>query len=178
MDKVVAFSSFSIMKKPYGDPVVAGFEALTPPVFKLAESAEGFIARAKETDDLEHLGNFERNWGKWGEFAVPDYYDGGFVRAEETRAGTLSIWEDIKYVYNFTYTGLHGKAFKQRYKWFKKIDYPTHVIWWIERGKIPTWKESVKRYDSLHRKGPTPFAFNFLSPFDAESNPLPSFYGS
>ena len=63
MDKVIAFSSFSIMKKPDGDPVVAGFESLTPPVFQVAEQAKGFIARAKVSDNLEHLGNFERNWG-------------------------------------------------------------------------------------------------------------------
>ena len=62
MVKVIAFSSFSIIKKPYGDPVVSGFEDLTPSVFKFAESAEGFIARAKEIDDLEHLSNFERDW--------------------------------------------------------------------------------------------------------------------
>ncbi len=171
MDKVIAFSSFSIMKKPYGDPVVRGFEALTPPVFKVAEKADGFIARATEIDDLEHLGNFERDWGKWGNFAVPDYYDGGFTKAEETRAGTLSIWEDIQSVFNFTYTGLHNTAFRQRHKWFTKIDYPTHVIWWITRGETPTWEESVKRYTSLHKNGPTPLAFNFLSTFDAEGNP-------
>ena len=52
MNKVIAFSSFSILRKPYGDPVVAGFEALTRPLFKVAENAEGFIARAKESDDL------------------------------------------------------------------------------------------------------------------------------
>jgi len=176
MNKVIAFSSFSIMKKPYGDPVVAGFEALTPPVFKVAENAEGFIARAKEIDDFEHLGNFERDWGKWGKFAVPNYYDGGFTIAEETRAGTLSIWENIQSVYNFTYSGLHGRAFKQRHKWFREIDYPTHVIWWIEREEIPTWKESVKRYDSLHKRGPTSFSFNFSSPFDAQGNSLPNLY--
>jgi len=66
MDKVMAFSSFSIMKKPYGDPVVSGFESLTPSVFQVAEQARGFIARAKVTDNLEHLGNFEREWGAWG----------------------------------------------------------------------------------------------------------------
>ena len=36
MDKVIAFLSFSIMKKPYRDPVVAGFESLTPSVFQVA----------------------------------------------------------------------------------------------------------------------------------------------
>lgn len=47
MDKVIAFSSFSIMKKPYGEPVVAGFESLTPLVFQVAGQAKGFIARAR-----------------------------------------------------------------------------------------------------------------------------------
>lgn len=68
---------------------------LTRPVFKVAENAEGFIARARENDDLDHLGSFERDWGEWGEFAVPDSHDGGFSKAEETAAGTLSIWEGI-----------------------------------------------------------------------------------
>ncbi len=84
MDKVIAFSSFSIMKKPYGDPVVAGFENLTPPVFQVAEQAKGFIARAKVSDNLEHLGNFERDWGVWGAFAVLDYYDGRLTPTDET----------------------------------------------------------------------------------------------
>lgn len=84
MAYVMAFSSFSIMKKPYGDPVVAGFDALTPPVLKTPENFPGFIARAKEVDDLEHLGSFERDWGKWGKFAVPGYHDGDLpVRAKQ-----------------------------------------------------------------------------------------------
>ena len=62
MDKVMAFSSFSIMKKLYGDPVVAGFESLTPPVFQVAEQARGFIARPKVTDNLKHLDNCELDW--------------------------------------------------------------------------------------------------------------------
>ena len=66
MDKLMAFSSFSIMKKPHGDPVVAGFESLTPPVFQVAEQAKGSIARAKVIDNLEHLGNVDRDWGAWG----------------------------------------------------------------------------------------------------------------
>ena len=56
MDKVIAFSSFSIMKKPY-------VESLKLPVFQDAEHARGFIARAKVTDNLEHLGNVVRDLG-------------------------------------------------------------------------------------------------------------------
>ena len=174
MTHVVAFSSFSIMKQPYGDPVVAGFEALTPPVFAAAEDAPGFIDRAREIDDLTHLGNFERSWGEWGDFAVPDYYDGGFEIATETRAGTLSLWKDVESVFQFTYGGLHGRAFNQRHKWFRKIDYPTHVIWWIPKGEIPTWRESVKRYNHLDKNGPKAFAFNFSKTFDSSGNPAPA----
>ena len=138
MDKVIAFSSFSIMKKPYGDPVVAGFENLTPPVFQVAEQVKGFIERAKVTDNLEHLVNFERGWGAWGAYAVPDYYDGGLTSTDETHAGTLSIWEDIESVHNFTYLGLHEVAFNQCHKWFRQIDCLTHVMWWINRCETPT----------------------------------------
>ena len=91
------------MKNPYGDAVVAGFERLTLPVFRWAKRAKGFMARAKVTENHENLGNFERDWGAWGAFAVPDYYDGGLTSTDETHAGTLSIWEDIESVRNFTY---------------------------------------------------------------------------
>ncbi|MDB2514751.1 DUF3291 domain-containing protein, partial [Alphaproteobacteria bacterium] len=71
--------------------------------------------------------------------------------------------------------GLHGIAFKQRHKWFRDIDYPTHVIWWINRGETPSWKQSVARFDSLYANGPTPFAFNFQQSFDSAGNPLAGF---
>lgn len=175
MDKVIASSLFSIMKKPYGDPVVAGFESLTPPVFQVAEQARGFIVRGKVTDDVEHLGNFERDCGDWDAFAVLNYYDDGFIPAEETHAGKLSIWEDIESVHNLTYSGLHGIAFKQRHKWFREIDYPRHVILWINRGETPSWKQSVARYDSLYANWPKALAFNFQQSFDSAGNPLTGF---
>lgn len=98
-----------------------------------------------------------------------------FTPADETHAGTLSIWEDIESVHNFTYSGLHGIAFKQRHKWFRDIDYPTHVMWWINRGETPSWKQSVARFDSLYANGPTSFAFNFQHVFDSAGNPLTGF---
>ena len=111
----------------------------------------------------------------WGAFAVPDYYDGGLTSTDETHADTQSIWEDIESVHNFTYSGLHGIAFKQRHKWFRDIDYPTHVMWWINRGETPSWKQSVARFDSLYDNGPTPFAFDFQHIFDSAGNPLAGF---
>jgi len=42
---VIAFTTFAIMKAPYGNPEVQGFEDLTPAAFLQAEQSPGFIAR-------------------------------------------------------------------------------------------------------------------------------------
>src|SRR5262249_27710748 len=137
---VIAFTTFAIMKAPYGDPIVKGFEDLTPIVFTEAERSPGFIDRAKEVDEVSAelndgqlassvLSNFERDWGKWGKFAVPRFYDGGFEIATDTRAGTLSLWSDIHAVHTFVYRSLHRTALAKRHDWFRKPDLPTYSIW-------------------------------------------------
>lgn len=123
------------------------------------------------TDNLEHLGNFERDWGAWAHLLFRTI----MTVDSHLLTGTLSIWEDIESVHNFRYSGLHGIAFKQRHKWFREIDYPTHVMWWINRGETPSGKQLVARFDSLYANGPTPFAFNCQQSFDSAGNPLAGF---
>ena len=164
----VAFTTFAIMKGPYGDPQVEGFEILTPPVFNASENAEGFIARAHEIDSNDHLSNFERDWGEWGLFAVPRFYDGGFETATDTRASTLSLWQSLEAVHHFVYTGLHRHALDQRKKWFRKPQWPSYAIWWVDDTHVPTWSEACKRLELLHDNGSTPDAFNFHKMFDSE----------
>lgn len=168
----VAFTTFAIMKAPYGDPEVRGFEALTPAVFRQAENAEGFIDRAREIDDALALTNFERDWGAWGPFAVPRFYDGGHETATDTRASTISLWRSIEAVRAFAYGGLHQRALHQRKKWFREPEWPTYAIWWVADDHIPTWTEASRRLESLHDEGPTPFAFDFRTPFDERGAPL------
>lgn len=164
----LAFTTFAIMKGAYGDPVVRGFEKLTPPVFKKAEQAAGFIDRARELDDQDELTNFERDWGVWGKFAVPSFYDGGFETATDTRASTLSLWESIEAVWAFAYGGLHERALVQRHKWFRKPEWPSYAMWWVADDHIPTWAEAVERLEYLHANGPTPRAFDFKQRFGPE----------
>jgi hypothetical protein len=168
----VAFTTFAIMKAPYGNPQVKGFEDLTPAAFLQAEHAPGFIARAVEIDDRTELTNFERDWGDWGEFKVPHFYDGGFTTDSDTRASTLSLWESIAAVRSFVYSGFHKKALEEREKWFRKPEWPTYAMWWIEPGRIPTWSEAVERLELLHDVGPTRSAFNFGKSFDASEQEL------
>ncbi|WP_197436576.1 DUF3291 domain-containing protein [Agrobacterium vitis] len=155
------------MKKPYGDPEVHGFEALTPAVFRHAENAEGFVNRAREIDDRSELTNFERDWGEWGPFTVPSFYDGGFTTATDTRASTLSLWRSIEDVKAFVYNGLHQRALAQRHKWFRTPNWPGYAMWWVEDAHIPKWSEAASRLEYLFTHGPTPFAFTFPEAFDA-----------
>lgn len=163
----IAFTTFAIMKAPYGDPQVKGFEDLTPAAFLQAEHSPGFIARAVEIDQRTELTNFERDWGAWGEFKVPRFYDGGYRTETDTRASTLSLWASIEAVRSFVYSGVHKRALKDRSEWFRQPEWPTYAMWWVDRGRVPTWSEAVERLELLHDKGPTRDAFTFGSPFDA-----------
>jgi len=170
----LAFTTFAIMKAPYGNEQVAGFEALTPSVFRRAETAEGFIDRAVELDAKHHLTNFERDWGAWGPFAVPRFYDGGHETATDTRAGTLSLWRSIEAVRDFVYNGLHQRALDQREKWFRSPEWPTFAMWWVADDETPTWSDASAKLEQLADHGPSAEVFDFRHPFDAEGNPLPS----
>jgi hypothetical protein len=167
----LAFTTFAIMKGPYGDEVVHGFEALTPAVFRHAEAAAGFVARAKETDSENGLSNFERDWGAWGRFAAPRFYGGGTTLATDSRASTLSLWTGIEAVRAFAYSGLHSRALAQREKWFRKSAWPTYAMWWVADGTIPTWAEACRRLEHLHDHGPTPHAFDFARLFGPDGAP-------
>lgn len=164
---VIAFTTFAIMKAPYGNPEVQGFEDLTPAAFLQAEQSPGFIARAVEIDDRTELTNFERDWGAWGAFKVPRFYDGGFETVSDTRASTLSLWESIAAVRAFVYSGFHKQALIGRHAWFRKPEWPTYAMWWVTPGLIPTWSDAVKRLELLHDSGPTREAFTFEHAFDA-----------
>jgi hypothetical protein len=169
---IIAFTTFAILKAPYGDLTVKGFEDLTPLVFAEAEASPGFIGRAKETDDKTHLSNFERDWGKWGKFAVPRFYDGGHVIATDTRASTLSLWSDVDAVHLFVYRNLHRNALTKREEWFRKPSWPTYAMWWVSECTIPTWAEAAARLEHVYDNGPSPIAFDFRRRFSASECPI------
>jgi hypothetical protein len=168
----LAFTTFAIMKAPYGQAEIAGFEALTPAVFRQAENSPGFIARACELDDLHHLTNFERDWGAWGKFTVPRFYDGGFESATDTRASTVSLWQSVEAVAAFAYGGLHQRGLAQRAKWFREPEWPGHAAWWVSDTHIPSWQEACGRLEHLHDQGPTPHAFNLKHAFTPDGELL------
>jgi hypothetical protein len=167
----VAFTTFAILKQPYGHPEVQEFDDRTPYVFKEAESSPGFIDRAKELNGSE-LSNFERDWGLWGRFCVPRFYTFGRETSTDQRASTLSLWKDLPSVFNFVYKGLHLEAFRKRSEWFMKPQWPTYAIWWVADDHVPQWQEACQKLEQLHDKGASPDVFDFKKPFDQYGNPV------
>ena len=167
----VAFTTFAVLKQPYGHPEVQEFDDRTPDVFSEAENSPGFIARAKEVSGSE-LSNFERDWGAWGPFCVPRFYRFGRDTHTDQRASTISLWEDLPSVFNFVYSGLHLEAFKRRSQWFMKPEWPSYAMWWVADDHVPQWQEACEKLEQLHDQGASPRVFDFKNAFDEFGNPI------
>ena len=165
----LAFTTFAVLHEPYGHERVQQFDDLTPTVFREAERSKGFIARAVDLD-ASGLSNFHCNWGRWGRFDVPRFYQLGRECSTDQRASTLSLWTDLQSVFNFAYGGLHLGALRKRSEWFKAPAWPTYACWWVGEEDIPTWSQACRKLEQLHDDGPTPHAFNFRQCFDPQGH--------
>ncbi len=150
---VIAFYTFGLLHEPPGHPRVRRFEERTDSVFERAKNAPGFI-HLVETEETD----VPRCVSAPGDFP----------------ADTLSVWQDLASVAAFAYRDLHAAALRQRRDWFRKIDLPGYVAWWIEDGQVPTWAEGATRYEYLCDHGSTPFAFDFKQPFTPAGEPASS----
>ena len=147
----IAFYTFGILCEPWGHPAIKDFEDRGASIWESAEGTPGYIGYLDAYDA-----------------------DPRFVTAETPAAITFSLWADLESVYAFAYAhqGRHAEALRHRRAWFLKGDWPTYVAWWIANDHTPTFQEAVERFEHLHDHGPSPFAFNFRTPFDADGRPV------
>lgn len=143
-----------------------GFLQMTPAVYNQAASTPGHVASARPQDDREDLSFFERDWGHWGRFVVPNYYVGGTAMGDIWEASALSLWEDLPSLYHFVYTGIHLRAVRRRASWFTRMQYPNYAMWWTRVW--PTWAEGAQRLELQHSKGECFETFTFRNLFDPE----------
>jgi hypothetical protein len=171
-DRHLAFMTFSILRAPYGNAIVQDFDDRTPGAFAEAEKTDGFIDRARPVEDVPWMTNFQKDWGRWGPFAVPRFYLGGTTAGHTYQAQTLSVWRDLRAVWMFAYRGpIHSRALRDREDWFGPQNWPIYCAWWIDAGHQATWPEACARLEHLHDHGPTPTSFTLKVPFDAEGRP-------
>lgn len=154
MDRL-AFFTIGILHAPRTDPAVAGFVERSPGTHVASERSVGFIASAKVL-------------GEWGPTVLPAFLA---PELEPHYAQTYSLWRDIESVYAFAYAGRHADGLARRAEWFRELDCPGYVAWWVPQAHRPDTLEAVERIETLHREGPSPHAFSFRKPFGPDGQP-------
>lgn len=156
----LALYTFGILKSPVTDParLMREFNESGAAVYREVGQRPGYIARAEAVDGSRGS-MFDLDWGEWGEFVVPAWYEKGRTVETTALAATLSLWTDLRSANDAIYTGLHRAALKRRHDWFEKTGHPNYVFWWVEDDVIPTWRDGVSRLEHLHAHGEAPPAF-------------------
>ena len=133
---------------PIDDPRIAGFVSQLDPVNALADSAPGFIWRLQSAS---------------GNATDIPYND------DPTIMVNVSVWESLEALRDYVYSSQHIEVFRERAKWFEKMDKPHYCLWWIPAGHIPTVAEGRKRLEHYQQHGATPYSFWFSKEFPAPS---------
>jgi hypothetical protein len=132
------------------DPVMQGFVARLDEINLLAEQSPGFIWRLQTED-----GNAT---------AVQPYADDAGILIN------LSVWADLDSLREYVFRSAHAAVMRRRREWFERFEGIYVALWWVPAGHRPSVAEAVSRIAHLEANGPTPHAFSFAEPFDAEGN--------
>ena len=157
----LALYTFGMFLKPSEDPANDDFHELNDKVMLAVDQAEGLIARSGYASDPGPE--------PWGEEVYPEFY---LEHGDGWSPATLSLWQDMESLFNFTYFDLHAAAFKRGREWFQVPKWPPLVLWWHEDQNYPTWSEGVFRHKLLHENGPSAQAFTFKKSFDRKGIPV------
>jgi heme-degrading monooxygenase HmoA len=115
---------------PIDDPQIAEFVAQLDTINQLAESSPGFIWRMQSEQ---------------GNATDIPYNDDPFM------ISNLSVWESIEDLQAFTYRSQHIRVFRDRRKWFQKMDLP-HYCLWITSEMAPRPRRSGSTSLTLRRR--------------------------
>ncbi len=131
---------------PIDDPKIAEFVAQLAPINAVADAAPGFVWRLQSAS---------------GNATDIVYSDDPFIIVN------MSVWESVEALRNYVYSSEHIQVFRDRAKWFEKMEKPHYCLWWIPAGHIPAVSEGRERLEHYQQHGPTPHAFWFSRHFPA-----------
>ncbi len=141
------------LRAPLDDPQIAGFVAELDSINALADAAPGFIWRLQSES---------------GNATDVAYNDDPFVIVN------MSVWESIRALHSYVYTSRHIEVFRQRAKWFERMEKPNYCLWWIPAGHIPAVSEGRERLEHYQIHGATPYSFWFHKQFPTPAaEPVP-----
>ncbi len=129
---------------PIDDPRIAEFVAQLDPINALADNAPGFVWRLQSSS------------GNATDIAYNE---------DPSIMVNMSVWESLDALREYAYKSDHMKVFRDRAKWFVKMDKPHYCLWWIPVGHIPTVAEGRERLEHYQTHGATPYSFWFSQCF-------------
>jgi Domain of unknown function (DUF3291) len=169
----LAFYISTRVPSGHSDPDMKGFRerflAAIPLAYAEAEKAPGFVAHANQIAWDNAKSEFDQDYGPWGTFAVPRYFDGARGLGVRELSQSLSIWTCLEALYAYAYDGLHGEVLKVSRARFHIEFYA--VAWWVAEGSRPTWTEAVDRLHHVYDHGPSPRGFWVSHALDEHGNP-------
>jgi hypothetical protein len=133
---------------PIDDPRMAGFVSQLDPVNALADAAPGFVWRLQSSS------------GNATDIAYNE---------DPSIVVNMSVWESIEALRNYVYHLRHLEVFRERARWFAKMDKPHYCLWWVPAGHIPGVAAGRERLEHYQAHGATPFSFWFSKLFPAEA---------
>lgn len=125
---------------PIDDPRIAEFVAQLDSINAIADKAPGFVWR------------LQSNSGNATDIA---YNDDPFVIVN------MSVWQSIEALRQYAYKSDHARVFRDRAKWFEKMEKPNYCLWWVPVGHIPAVAEGRERLEHYQLHGATPHSFWF-----------------
>jgi len=140
--------NIGILRYDWEDPRVADFLNNLNRVYDIARRAPGYIWHL-EDEDMEA--------------AQQDAQ--GVLGGNPRTASTLSVWQDLHSLEEFTYKTVHKQFFDRRDEWYDPAEqgWSGHrlVLWQVQATQRPTVAEAVARLEHLAQHGPTDHAFDF-----------------
>ncbi|MFC0554347.1 DUF3291 domain-containing protein [Planotetraspora thailandica] len=135
---------------PIDSSTLADFVSALEPVYRIADSAPGFVWRMQASDDPT-------------EVITHEYGDDLLVN--------LSVWESREALWNFVYRSPHLEVLRRRREWFHRTAEPYTLMWWVREGHRPSLAESMDRLRLIRADGPGPDAFTFKEFYEPDGTP-------
>ncbi len=170
----LALFTFGVLKDTYNSEALKDFSGAAPSVFAALDKVDGFIAHASQVrPDLRGAAEVGEDYGPWGFYAVPRFFDQRWKAEGVGMIQTLSLWRDEKAAREFSYGGLHRAVLKRRSEWFQHPQWPGYVLWWVSDEVTPTWSDGVRRLEALADEGPAASGFDFARFYDEKGHLKP-----
>ena len=89
----------------------------------------------------------------------------------------MSVWQDLAALRAFVTSPIHLSIMKRRSEWFAGWPKATMVLWWVEKGHIPSFAEALERLEWLRAHGPSQQAFTFSRPYEPPAQAVQHAHG-